>query len=537
MSTEKTDVLVIGTGFGGAIPAFHLAAGGAKVLMLERGPWLDTSDLSQDYQLGTYTRILDLVMGTGVEVIAGNCVGGSSVVYLAASMRAPTFVFERKANGVSQWPASVTRGSLDPWYDIVEENLPVAQQPWNEVSYSGGLWAGACARAGGTCNPVPVAVNLSQCGRCGWMATGCVYGAKRSMLTNYLPAAVSAGAEIRPLHEVQFIGPAASPGYRYAVNYLTINPDDYRAQTGGGVIEAKVVVCAAGALGTPVILKRSAQALGSIPNAVGRYFSPNGDHVSLALFNEDKVKELLGLERAPGVPYAAHSIGRSIGTTSFDQLDPSLPEGLRYALQQIYYPPIVNLMPEDGVEGDPVWFGADKKELSKKWPSWMSVLAMVEDENEGVFGTPPPTGNFTRLASAASLAQLTYKPSERTLAARADADVKVRSIVEQDGLGSFLEWKQTENSLSAHPLASCRMGDDPAISALDDHNELRGHPGLFVTDGSAVPTSLCVNPSITIAALAERAAPFIAQSAQAAGISVDYSEDRRPGSGQLHRPR
>lgn len=537
MAVETTDVLVIGTGFGGAIPAFHLAAGGAKVLMLERGPWLDTSDLSQDYQLGTYTRILDLVYGTGVEVIAGNCVGGSSVVYLAASMRTPTFVFNRNAGGSRLWPASITRKSLDPWYDLVEETLPVASQPWEEVSYSGGVFAGACARAGWSCNPVPVAVNLSRCGRCGWMATGCVYGAKRSMLTNYLPAAVSAGAEIRPLHEVQFIGPAATPGYRYAVNYLTINADDYRVQTGGGVIEAKVVICAAGAMGTPVILKRSAQALGGVPNAVGRYFSPNGDHVSLAVFNEDEVKELLGLERAPGVPYAAHSIGRSIGTTSFHRLDPNLPAGMRYALQQIYYPPIVNLMPEDGVEGDPVWFGAGKKELSKKWPSWMSVLAMIEDENEGVFGTPPPTGNFTRLASAASLAQVTYTPSERTLAARARADEDVRSIVEQNGLGRVLEWKQTNNSLSAHPLASCRMGDDPATSALDDHNELRGHPGLFVTDGSAVPTALCVNPSLTIAALAERAAPFVVQSAREAGINVEYSSARRPGSGELRRPR
>src|SRR2546428_6976443 len=53
------------------------------------------------------------------------------------------------------------------------------------------------------------------------------------------------------------------------------------------------------------------------------------------------------------------------------------------------------------------------------------------------------------------------------------------------------------------------MGDDPATSALDDQHELRGHPGIFVTDGSAVPTSLCVNPSLTVAAVAERASALL----------------------------
>lgn len=529
---ETTDVLVIGTGFGGAIPAFRLAAGGAKVVMLERGPWRKTSDIKQDLQLGTYTQILDLVMGDGVEVIAGNVVGGSSVVYLAASMRAPSFVFERRGGGQTRlWPGAIDRGRMDKYYDLVERALPVSPQDWDDVSYGGGVFAAACKRAGWTCNPVPVAVNVDQCARCGWMATGCRFGAKRSMILNYLPAAVANGAQIRELHEVQQIRPATTSGYRYAVDYMTLNRDDYRRPTGGNTIEAKFVIMAAGAMGTPVILKRSANALGGMPDAVGRYFSPNGDHVSLAVFDDEMVQSLLGLNH-DGVGYKAHALGRSIGTTTFDKLDADLPEGMRYALQQIYYPPIVNLMPEDGVDGDPVWFGTDKKALSKQWPSWMAVLAMIEDGNEGEFGTPPPWGNFTRLASAASLAQLTYRASEQTIAARAAAERDISDIVTKDGLAQFLRWKQTEATLTAHPLASCRMGDDPATSALDDRNQLRGHDGIFVTDASAVPTSLCVNPSLTVAALAERSVPFIVDSARAAGIDVDY-DDALPGDGEL----
>ena len=64
------------------------------------------------------------------------------------------------------------------------------------------------------------------------------------------------------------------------------------------------------------------------------------------------------------------------------------------------------------------------------------------------------------------------------------------------------------------------MGDDPATSALDDRHELRGHPGIFVTDGASVPTSLCVNPSLTIAALAERAAHLITRQAASYGVKA-----------------
>ena len=120
---------------------------------------------------------------------------------------------------------------------------------------------------------------------------------------------------------------------------------------GGGTIEAKLVIVAAGAMGTPVILQRSAAFLGAMPAAVGRYFSPNGDHVTMALLDEGKVRDLLGLERAPGVAYDAFPIGKPIGSMSFDYLDPSAPEFSRFSLQQIYFPPITNILAEDGVDG------------------------------------------------------------------------------------------------------------------------------------------------------------------------------------------
>jgi len=521
MAVETTDVVVIGTGFGGAIPGYYLAAGGAGVVMLERGPRLATEDFTHNLQLGTFTRIVDDIRGDGVDVIAGNCVGGSSVIYFAASLRAPSFVFERTGTlGRRLWPASISRRALNPWYRRVERTLPVSQQSWDDVPYPGGVWAAACARAGHTCNPVPVAVDLARCTNCNWMVNGCRFGAKRSMLLNYLPAAEACGTDIRPLHEVQSIGPASTSGYRYAVSYLVLDPDDYRVATGSGTIEEKLVILAAGAMGTPVILQRSAAALGGMPAAVGRYFSPNGDRVTLALLDEGKVTELLGLERAPGVAYEGYAIGKPIGSMTFDYLDPSAAEFTRFSLQQIYFPPITNILPEDGVDAAPVWFGVDKKALTARWRSWLTVLAMTEDANEGVFGAPPPSGNFVRIAPAAGLGQLAFHTAPETQRGWDASDAAMKTVVEKDGLARHLLWKGTPNVQSAHPLASCRMGDDPATSALDDQHELRGHPGLFVTDASSAPTSLCVNPSLTIAALAERASSLLLRRAGEFGLGV-----------------
>jgi len=257
-----------------------------------------------------------------------------------------------------------------------------------------------------------------------------------------------------------------------------------------------------------------------MPAAVGRHFSPNGDRVSMALLDETKVHDLLGLERAPGVAYDAYFVGRPITTITYDYLDATLPEFERFSLEQIYFPPIVNIVPEDGIDGPPVWFGVDKRTLTSRWRSWLSVLHMTEDNNEGVFGPPPPTGNFVRISVAAGVGQITYQVSPETQRGFDLSDAATRAIVEKDGLGRHLLWLGDRNTLSAHPLSSCRMGDDPATSALDDRNELRGHPGIFVTDASAVPTSLCVNPSLTVAALAERASALLLRRAGDYGVTV-----------------
>lgn len=383
-ATEHTDVLVVGSGFGGAIAAYHLAAGGAKVTILERGPWLESRDFEHDFLLGSsYTRIFDFVVGDGMGLLGGNCVGGGSVVYFAAMPRVPRFVFERTGSiGRRMWPASLTRDSLDPWYDRVTESLPVTTQDWSDVSYSGGLFAAACNRAGRTANPVPTAVDNSRCTNCNWMMAGCRFDAKRSLLLNYLPAARMHGAEIRPLHEVQKLTRTDNGSYR--VHYTTIDDSDYRVHTGSGAIDAKLVILAAGAGATPVILQRSAAELGPMPHAVGRYFSGNGERLNTAVIDEDKARELLGLDRGDGTAYLANQIGKGPVVASWDDLNGNKPEHSRYSLEQLYFPPGFGTILAQVPDADgPAWFGKEKKELIRRWQSWLTIFTMVEDDNEG----------------------------------------------------------------------------------------------------------------------------------------------------------
>ncbi|MFD9124897.1 FAD-dependent oxidoreductase [Kitasatospora sp. NPDC059571] len=522
MTDRTTDVLVIGSGFGGAIPAYHLAAAGARVTVLERGPRPAAADFTHSLRLGTYTRFVDVVKGDGISVVAGNCVGGGSVVYFAASLRAPSFVFERRGSLQRRlWPAALTRAALDPWYDRAEQALPVTRLDWPDVSYAGGVLAAACHRAGRTCNPVPVAVDRARCTDCNWMLSGCRFDAKRSMLLNYLPAAEACGASILPLHEVQAIAPSWKDGYRYAVGYTVLDPSDYTCTAESGIVHAKVVVLAAGAVGTPVILQRSAPALGGIPAAVGRHFSGNGDRVSVAVTDEGRVRDLLGLSRPDGSAYAALHIGKPITTAGFDRLDPGAAEFSRFTIQQIYFPPITGVLAQTTT--GPGWFGIDKRRQRHAWRSWLTLLAMTEDDNEGSFGPPPLTGSFTRLAPGIGLGSMSFSPTAATRTGWDASDAELSAILEKDGLATVRPWTdEVGGAVTAHPLGSCRIGDDPRTSALDDRHELRGHPGIFVTDGAAVPTSLTVNPSLTIAALAERAVPGIVDRTALAGVSVRY---------------
>jgi len=142
----KVDVCIVGSGFGGSISAFRLAelyrAAGQEpsILVLERGQRHLHTDFRQSMDIELLSRLYGLVQGLGAQIVLGDGVGGSSNLYLAASLRSPSQTFERRDHRPDDgpdrrmWPSQITRAALDPYYARAEQALRVQRPSWNQVS-------------------------------------------------------------------------------------------------------------------------------------------------------------------------------------------------------------------------------------------------------------------------------------------------------------------------------------------------------------------------------------------------------------------
>src|SRR6188472_4455311 len=199
--TRRVDVCIVGSGFGGSIAAWRLAelyrAAGERpsVVVLERGLGMGHTDFRQSMDIDHLSDIYALIQGQGAQIVVANLVGGGSNLYLAASLRAPRETFERRDHHPDDgperrmWPKALSRNTLNPYYRRAERALRVQRPRWNQVSKSGGLWAATLNAAGYTCDRVPCAIDLESCQNVKWCHTGCIYGAKNTVNTNYLGAA------------------------------------------------------------------------------------------------------------------------------------------------------------------------------------------------------------------------------------------------------------------------------------------------------------------------------------------------------------
>ena len=549
---ERVDVCIVGSGFGGSISAWRLAelykAAGAdpkNILVLERGKRFKHTDFEQSMYIGHLSNIYSLIQstqGTGAQIVVANGVGGGSNLYLAASLRAPREIFERRDHHPDDgperrmWPEAVSRKSLDRFYSRAEKALRVERPRWDQVSKSGGLWAATLNAAGYTCDRVPSAIDLDLCQNVKWCHTGCIYGAKNTVNTNYLGAAEKAGVVVRPAREVQSVSRSTTDGYRYIVNASVLDwegDNPTRAPTGATEeIECKVLILAAGAMGNPPILLRSKSDLPSLSGRVGRHLGINGDHVAAVEYDPKKIREVLGL---PG--YGQFYKGRPITTMSYDFYHgrpAHKHDGTRFTLQEIFLSSLTNFLYDDGrsPEGDPSWWGLQKKQAVSTWNNRIELLAMVEDTHDGRFFLDSPTsgGAVRPNAGPVAIGLFDYTLSEASIRVRERADAVMKKISERKGLGRFMKLTETQGGYASHPLGGCRMADSAEFGVVDDRCEAFGNEGLFCMDSSAIPTSLGVNPSLTISAVCERAADALTARGE------DYGLPKRPAGFQHRTP-
>jgi len=291
-------------------------------------------------------------------------------------------------------------------------------------------------------------------------------------------------------------------------------------------------VLSTGAMGNAPILMRSRNDLPSLSGQVGKHLGVNGDHVAAVEYDPRRVREVLRLPR-----YAHFHMGKPITTMTYDYWVGRRGnhfDGTRFTLQEIFLSTLTNFLYDDGREpaGEPSWWGLQKKEAVARWANRIELLAMVEDTHDGEFYAVPPQGGAVRPnAGPVAVGLFNYVLSEQSMRVREAADAAMRRIAEHRGLGRFMKLTETEGSYASHPLGGCRMADSPDHGVTDHTGAVFGYEGLYCIDSSIIPTSLGVNPSLTIAAVSERCAEHLVRRA------ADFDLPAPPAGFAHRRPR
>lgn len=526
------DVVVIGSGYGGAVMAARLAPG-RTLAVLERGKeWspdafasglVDT--LAQFRTPAAPLGLFDYRTGGTVDVLSGNGIGGTSLINANVVLAPDRDIFARWPQAIQ---AAYASGSMDGYEarvramlgaDSVSEGDAV-RKSWFHLSTTA-----ARKRQGAQVTPraLPIAVNLRRyqgqpnaqgvwqaaCTHCGDCVSGCRIGAKNSLDVNYLPLARSGGARIVARIEVDWL--ERLPDGRWRVHYLA-RPDNGSAVS-GSVVAASVIL-AAGALGSTQILLRS-QARGlALSPALGTRFSTNGDLLGLA-YNTRVQTNIMGFGAAPA-PFGLKRVGPTI-TTMADYRASATPLAQRYLIQDAAIPsalvdalrlamPLAAPGGSDFAALQRIGRDATTRSTDGALNHSMVYLGIGHDSASGKVELDSH-GNARVLWPDILKEPFGQRMrSEMALHAQAFGGRYADSPRSSPLFGGAMT--------TVHPLGGCPMADRVEDGVVDGDGQVfdpRGaaqsvYAGLRVIDGAIMPTSLGANPLLTIAALAERAA-------------------------------
>jgi choline dehydrogenase-like flavoprotein len=477
----ECEVVVVGTGAGGAACAYELASRGRAVLLLEEGDYHRRSSFSSrasEMSRKLYRdQGLTIALGNvGIPVWAGRAVGGSTVINSGTCYRATERVFSRwrSDHGLTGFSAE----SMSPYYERVERMLRVERA---KMELTGGVGR-VIARGAGKLGLEHHAImrNAPDCDGQGVCCFGCPTGAKRSTDVSYVPEALLRGAQLVTAARVDGIDVEAG------------RAKGVRGVLGSGrrfVVEAEAVVVAGGALMTPVLLKSAGVLPGS--RALGKYLSIHPATKVMAVFDEI-------IDMASAIPqgYAVDALAHEGimfegGSTPFDVTALAVPwVGARFVelMEQFRHLATFGFLVEDtgrgevrpGLKGSPlITYNLCETDLARMQRA-LGVLCDVFFA-AGARRVLPLVAGLEELASPSDVARLRAR--------------KLRP-------GDF-------EITAYHPLGTCRIGADPRTSVCGPDHETHEVGRLFVVDGSSVPTPLGVNPQMTIMALALRAGEII----------------------------
>jgi len=479
---ESCDVVVVGSGAGGATVARVLAERGLDVIVVERGPYVDAA---QGYPADPLAALERLYREGGLTVAEGRpaiplpvawCVGGTTVINSGTCLRPPADVLRAWSDehGIA-WATD-----LDTDLVAVERALAVASVDPASAGRNAALCRAGAQTLGFSNGPLPRNAGGVTC--CGTCPTGCVRDAKRAAHVSELPRAVAAGARVRAN---QLVGAVIARGGRAA-----------GVRCRGYEVHAKAVVLAAGALGTPELLLR--QGLANRSGAVGRHLRIHPACWVGGRFDEP----VRGWE---GIMQSWH-------------VDEWLDRGL--FLEATHTPLAFGAHWLGGV-------GEDLAERIERYDRLAVIGVHLSERSEGRVGLRSGRLRVTYRLRADDAANLRFgiaRAADIHFAAGARevypqlGRVAALAPGEQTARVEAADIRPAELRLEAfHPMGTARMGADPATSVVAPTGETHDVPGLYVADASLFPTSLKVNPMLTIMACARRVAAGLADGLTGAG--------------------
>jgi choline dehydrogenase-like flavoprotein len=483
---EECDVAIVGSGAGGAVAAALLAEAGLDVLVLEAGDHYNRDN----YPAGRLDAIASIYREAGLTIATGRppipvpvakVVGGTTVINSGTCFRAPDLVLEnwREEYGIP-WARN-----LDEDYGEAEEFLHVTQLDPERMGRNGQLAMEGASALG--VSGAPIHRNAGSCVQCSSCPFGCEIDAKRGMHVSYLPRAVAAGARVRAGVEAQRV--LVEDGRAVG---LYCSARDARGVTRPFTVRARrAVIAAGGAFGTPELLLRSG--LGG--PQVGRNF-----HIHPACWVGARYEEeVRGWE----------GVMQSFYVDEWE--DPQ-----RVLLEATFTP----------LAFGGAWLAGTGRAHQR------SILEFGHIGSIGVHLCDRSTGRVGVANEGAVRAsyKLTDDDARRIVfgiaraaeihfaagAAEVYPNIPRAGVLKPGDLPRFeaTRFKASELRLEAfHPMGTARIAADPRRGVCAPDGSVNGTAGLYVADASLFPTSVGVNPMMTVIAFAKQVARGLATEA------------------------
>ncbi len=463
--TVRADACVIGAGAGGAVLAAELAEGGMRVVLLEQGPEHDPDSFTArpPEMLGALYRDGGQTLTLGTPPIAlplGQGLGGTTLVNSGTCFRTPEHVLElwRRRYGLE-----VDAETMAPYFERVEQALSVSEVTPELAGANAAVARRGAERLGWSHGYLRR--NAKGCVGSGVCVFGCPTSAKQHTGITYIPRARAAGAEVIPGAEVRRI---LLHGRRAAGVEASL--------AGGGSlrVQAPVVAVAAGTIHTPGLLARSRLGAGS--GELGGNLSLHPATAAVALM--DHVVDM-----ARGVPQSFY-------------VDEFVSEGILF----------------EGVAGPPAYAAMSLPLTGRRHAEVMSDYRRLAQ-----FGLMVSDSSRGRVRPLAGRPVISYQLGRADVHKFRVGLARLRELFVAAGAREvFLPLRpgvapgraraRDLKLMAFHPLGTARIHARAADGVIDGNLEVHGARGVFVADGSAVPSALGVNPQLTIMALATRLA-------------------------------